>query len=179
MEQASVEGEDGPVLRTERLILRPHGLGDFADSLALWSDPVTTLYVGGRAPAEDEVWGRLMRYAGFWSLLGYGFWVARERDGGRFVGEIGFGDGRRGLGPAFDGAPEIGWALAPAMQGRGLAQEGVAASLAWADARWDRTVCLIHPDNAPSLHLAERNGYRRFAETTFKGEPTVLFERRR
>lgn len=173
------EAGPGPVLRTERLVLRPHGLDDFSDSLALWSDPLTTRFVGGRTPAEDEVWARLMRYAGFWSLLGFGFWVVREGEGGRFVGEIGFGDGRRGLGEAFDATPEIGWALSPAAQGRGLAQEGVAAALAWADERWDRTVCLIHPDNAPSLRLAERNGYRRYRDTTFKGEPTVLFQRRR
>lgn len=169
----------GPVLETERLILRPHGLADFEDSLSLWSDPSVTRFVGGRTPAEDEVWARLMRYAGFWALLGYGFWVVRERDGGGFVGEVGFGDGRRGLGPAFAEAPEAGWAVSPAVQGRGMAQEAVGAALAWADARWSRTVCLIHPENVPSLRLAERSGFRPYERTTFKTEPTVLFERRR
>lgn len=167
-----------PVLETERLVMRPHRLGDFEDSLALWSDPETTRFIGGQPAGEDEVWARLMRYAGFWSLLGFGFWVVRERESGRFVGEVGFGDGRRGLGPAFADAPEIGWAIAPACQGRGLAGEAVAAALAWADARWRRTVCMIHPQNGPSLRLAERHGYRRLEETSFKGQPTVLFERR-
>lgn len=169
----------GPVLETERLVLRPHGLEDFADSLTLWSDPDVTRHIGGRTPAEDEVWSRLMRYAGFWTLLGYGYWVVRERDSGRFVGEVGFGDGRRGLGPAFSDTPEAGWAISPDAQGRGMAQEAVAATLAWADARWRRTVCLIHPDNAASLRLAERNGFNAFERTTFKDAPTVLFERRR
>lgn len=168
-----------PVLQTERLLLRPHALTDFDDSLSLWSDPATTRHIGGRPSSEEEVWQRLMRYAGYWALLGFGFWVVREREGDRFIGEVGFGDGRRGLGPAFDGAPEIGWATAPALQGRGFATEAVSAALAWNDARTGggRTVCMIHPDNAASIRVAERAGYRRFAESSFKDAPVLLFER--
>jgi RimJ/RimL family protein N-acetyltransferase len=40
-----------------------------------------------------------------------------------------------------------------------------------------RTVCVIHPANAPSLRLAERLGYIRFAETWYKGRDAVLLER--
>lgn len=169
----------GPVLETERLVLRPHVLSDFDDSFSLWSDPETVRHIGGRPATEEEVWRRLMRYAGFWSLLGFGFWVARERDGRGFVGEVGFGDGRRGLGPAFDGAPEAGWAIAPSFHGRGLAAEATAAALDWNDRRTGggRTVCLIHPDNAASIRMAERVGFRRFKESRYKDAPTVLFER--
>jgi RimJ/RimL family protein N-acetyltransferase len=168
-----------PVLETERLIMRPHGLEDFPDSLAMWSDPQIARSIGGRSPAAEEVWRRLMSCAGSWALLGFGYWVVREREGGRFVGEVGFGDSRRGLGPAFDGAPEIGWTLAPAFQGRGLAGEAIAAALAWHDRRTGggRTVCMIGPDNAASLRLAERAGYRNFARRSFNGAPTLLFER--
>ena len=169
----------GPVLQTERLVMRPHGLDDFDDCLALWSDARTARFIGGRPSAEDEVWIRLLRYAGGWSLLGFSFWAVREHDGGGFVGEVGLFHGRRGLGPRFDDAPETGWAIAPAMQGRGLAGEALAAALAWADDRWARTVCMIDPENAPSLRLAERNGFRPFEEAQFKGAPTVLFERLR
>lgn len=170
----------GSVVETERLVMRPHRLDDFADSLAMWTDTEVTRFVGGRTPGEDEVWARLMRYAGFWALLGYGFWVVRERETGAFVGEVGFMDGRRGLGSRFGGAPEMGWALSPAMQGRGLAGEAVAAAIAWSDGQdWTRTVCLIHPDNAASVKLADRNGFQPFEQTSFKGEPTTLFERAR
>jgi RimJ/RimL family protein N-acetyltransferase len=159
--------------------MRPHGLADFPDSLSLWSDPGVTRHIGGRPFTEEEVWARLMRYGGFWTLLGYGFWVVRERDGDRFVGEVGFFDGRRGLGSRFSDAPEVGWAIMPSAQGRGLAQEALAAALAWGDARWERTVCMIHPENAASVRLAERVGFQAFERTTLKETPTVLFERRR
>ena len=167
------------VLETERLLMQPHRLADFPDSLALWSHPEITRGIGGRSPAEEEVWRRLMSCAGSWALLGFGYWVLRERHGGRFVGEVGFSDSRRGLGPAFDGAPEIGWTLAPAFQGRGLAGEAIAAALGWNDRRTGggRTVCMIGPDNAASIRLAERAGYRSFARSRFNGAPTLLFER--
>lgn len=168
----------GPVLETERLSMRPHALGDFGDSLALWSDPEITCGIG-RVPAREEVWRRLMSSAGSWALLGFGYWVLREPGDGRFVGEVGFAEGRRGLGPAFDSAPEIGWTVAPSFQGRGLAGEAIAAALAWNDRRTGggRTVCMIGPDNAASIRLAERAGYRAFDRSTFRGAPHLLFER--
>ncbi len=167
-----------PGLETERLLMLPHTLADFADSLALWSDAETARYLG-RSPAEEEIWRRLMSCAGSWALLGFGYWVVRERGSGRFVGEVGFADSRRGLGPAFDGAPEIGWTLAPAFRGRGLAGEAIAGALAWNDRRTEggRTVCMIRSDNAASIRLAERAGYRAFARSTSKGAPVLLFER--
>src|SRR4051794_10632439 len=120
-----------PTLSTERLRLVPPDLAAFAESAALWSDPQVTRHIGGRPSTPEEVWARLMRYVGHWSLLGYGYWCVREKVGGRFVGEVGFADWRRDLEPSFDGAPEAGWALTPAFHGRGYASEAVAAMLAW------------------------------------------------
>jgi RimJ/RimL family protein N-acetyltransferase len=36
---------------------------------------------------------------------------------------------------------------------------------------------MIDPANAPSLRVAGRCGFREYARTTYKGEPTILFER--
>ena len=38
-----------PVIETERLRLRGHRRDDFAACCALWSDPVVTQYIGGKA----------------------------------------------------------------------------------------------------------------------------------
>lgn len=170
-----------PALDTPRLTLRGHRLDDFADSAAMWADAQVARHIGGRPSTEEEAWARLLRYAGHWKLLGFGYWVVREKISGRFVGEVGFGDFRRPLTPAFEGAPEVGWALAPWAHGRGYATEAVQAALAWGEAKFDaaRTVCMIDPDNAASLRVAEKLGYREFARTTYKDAPTVLFERRR
>lgn len=166
------------LFETERLTLAPHTLEDFDDSFGMWSDPAVTRYTTGRPPTEEEVWARLQRYAGSWALMGYGYWVVRERSTGAFVGEVGFGDFRRAIVPPFQGAPEIGWALVSHAWGRGLATEAVVAALSWADqALGVRTVCLISQGNVASRRVAEKCGYRAYAEATYKETPVLLFER--
>ena len=76
-----------PVIETERLILRGHVLEDSEASLALWTDPEVTRFIGGKPSTTEEVWPRLLRYAGHWSLLGFGYWAITEKATGRFVGE--------------------------------------------------------------------------------------------
>jgi RimJ/RimL family protein N-acetyltransferase len=44
--------------------------------------------------------------------MGFGYWVAEEKETGKFVGEIGFADYKRNLEPSLKGVPEIGWVLA-------------------------------------------------------------------
>jgi RimJ/RimL family protein N-acetyltransferase len=38
-------------------------------------------------------------------------------------------------------------------------------------------VCLIAPENAPSIRLAQKLGFRKYARAPYRGEPAVLFER--
>lgn len=178
-----------PIIDTARLTLRGHALGDFPDCAAMWADPEVTRHIGGRPFAEEEVWARLLRYAGLWALLDFGYWVVRERASGRFVGEAGLADYHRELTPALDGAPEVGWALASWAHGRGYATEAVAAALAWSDAHFaarrlvdpratpTRTVCIIAPGNGASIHVAEKCGYRPEAPARYRGQPTLVFER--
>jgi len=168
-----------PAIDTARLSLRGHRLEDFADIAALWGDPLVTRYIGGRPLTEEEAWTRLLRYIGHWSLLGFGYWVARETSSGRFVGEVGFADYRRDIHPSLDGAPEAGWVLAPWAHGHGFATEAVGAALAWGAAYFGptRTVCLINPENLPSIRVAEKCGFRARERTTYHGEPTIIFDR--
>src|ERR1700728_4453717 len=98
-----------PVLETERLRLRGHRLDDFAACADMWADPIVTRHIGGQPFSEEESWTRLLRYAGHWALLGFGYWVVHEKDSQRFVGEVGFLNARREIAPSFGGTPEIGW----------------------------------------------------------------------
>ncbi|HEX6368498.1 MAG TPA: GNAT family N-acetyltransferase [Longimicrobium sp.] len=170
-----------PVLRTERLILRGHTRADFDECAAMWADPQVTRHIGGRPSTEEEVWARVLRYAGLWALLGYGYWAVREWESGRFVGDVGLADFRRAVTPALGDAPEAGWVLAPWAHGRGLATEAVRAVLSWADAHLaaPRTVCLIAPGNAASIHVAEKCGFRERERGTYKAEETIICERPR
>jgi len=170
-----------PGIDTERLTLRGHTRADYEESAAMWGDPLVTLHIGGRPSTAEEAWARVLRYGGLWALLGFGYWVVRERESGRFVGEVGFADFRREVTPSLDGAPEAGWALAPWAHGHGYATESVRAALAWGDAHLfaPRTVCMIGPENAGSIRVAEKCGFREHARATYKGEETLLFQRLR
>lgn len=168
-----------PAVDTERLTLRGHRLEDFDESFAMWGNPEVTRYIGGKPSTREECWSRLLRYVGHWDVMGFGYWVVREKATGRFVGEVGLADFRRVMEPSIEGSKEAGWVLVPAAQGKGYATEAVRAMLAWAEQRFgpERVVCIIDPANEPSLQVAHRCGFREFARGTYKGEPTRLLER--
>jgi RimJ/RimL family protein N-acetyltransferase len=168
-----------PILTTARLTLRGHRLDDFADCVKLWSDPGVIRYIAARPFTEEEIWTRLLKYVGHWSLMGFGYWMVRETATDRFIGEVGFAEHRRDMTPSVVGAPEIGWVLMPTAHGQGFATEAVRAAVEWGDGRFGRTrtVCLIHPDNRPSLRVAEKVGYREYGRTTYKDAATILLER--
>jgi RimJ/RimL family protein N-acetyltransferase len=174
-----VASESIPVIETPRLRLRGHRIEDYGACTAMWADPVVARHIGGRTFTAEETWSKILRYAGLWALLGFGYWAIEEKAAGRFVGEVGFADFKREIEPSFGGAPEIGWALAPWAHGRGFATEAVGAAVAWGDGHFGtrQTVCLIDPDNTASIRVAEKCGYREFARTKYKNQPTILFRR--
>ena len=167
-----------PILLSARLRLRAHGRDDYAPCKALWQHPTTIRFIGGVAQSDQEVWFRLLRYAGMWSLLGFGFWVFEDRSTGEFLGEGGLLDARRDIAGLHD-IPETGWALMPQAQGRGIATEAMRAVLDWTDAtlRAERTGCIIDPGNTASLRVAARLGYSEVGRPQLRGEPVVLLHR--
>jgi len=170
-----------PLVDIERLRLRAHRVDDLPFCAAMWRDPDVVRFIGGRAFTREEVWARIMRYAGMWVLMGHGFWAIEEKASGALVGEVGVMEARRDIEPGFEGEPEVGWALVPAAHGKGYASEAVAAALAWADRNVDapKQVCIISPGNAPSIRLAEKFGFRERVRTTYHGSDTIQFERMR
>jgi RimJ/RimL family protein N-acetyltransferase len=168
-----------PVIETERLQLRIHRLDDLAHCAAMWADAEVTRFIGGRPLTEEETWARLLRYAGHWALLGFGYWLVEEKITSNFVGEVGFADHKRDIEPSLKEMPEIGWVIATPAHGRGYATEAVRAALKWGDAHFplDRTCCIIDPENIPSIRVAEKCGYQESQLASYKGKPTKLFVR--
>jgi RimJ/RimL family protein N-acetyltransferase len=168
-----------PVLETARLRLRGHRLEDFAACASLWADPIVTRYIGGVPLTAEEAWSRLLRYAGHWTMLGFGYWVAEEKATRTFLGELGFADLKRDLDPPLGEIPEAGWVFSSAAHGKGFANEALRAILNWGEANFSatQTACIIHPENAASIRIAEKCGYRETSRTTYKGKPTIVFLR--
>jgi RimJ/RimL family protein N-acetyltransferase len=168
-----------PHVQTDRLLLRAHTLQDFDALYAMWSEPAVYRHIIGRPSTREEAWNRLLRYSGHWALLGYGYWVVEERATGSYVGEMGFADYSRDIDPPLDGRPEMGWALTTAVHGKGYAIEALRAITAWGDAHFagKETAAIIAHANTASIRLAEKIGFKKKLETTYKGEPTFVFHR--
>lgn len=169
-----------PFLVTERLELWQPRMADEAAMFAIISDPRTGRYLGPTANRADHVI-RFQRGAGSWFLNGYGNFMVRLKGTSEVIGNCGVFHSYRGLGEDFDDRPEAGWIMSAGQVGKGIAGEAMRAALAWFDANHGpRTVvCMIAPENAPSIRLAERLG---FASTRLArlpdGDDVQLFERR-
>jgi RimJ/RimL family protein N-acetyltransferase len=171
---------EAPVVETPRLILRGYVAEDFPDVAASWADPKVVRYISGGQPySEEQTWARFLRNVALWPMLGYGYWAATEKSTGRYIGDVGFADFKRGIEPSIEGVPEIGWVLASSAHGRGYATEAARAAIAWLEHTRgsERTVCVINEDNRASVRVAEKLGYVEFARTVYKSAPVVMFER--
>ena len=170
-----------PVVETERLILRGHRPEDFEHLYAMWADPVTTQYTSKKPLTEEQAWIKFIRIPGLWAFLGYGYWAVEEKSSGRYIGHVGFAEFRRDIKPSIKGLPENGWVLAKRAHGKGYATETVMASVAWSDKNIpvDQTVCIITPENAASIRLAEKCGYVESPPGVYLGDKTLIFKRDR
>jgi [ribosomal protein S5]-alanine N-acetyltransferase len=72
---------------------------------------------------------------------------------------------------------EIGYRLHPDFWGRGFATEAATSvrDHGFGALKLDRLISLIHPENAASRRVAQKNGMTLERATTFKGFPTQVF----
>jgi RimJ/RimL family protein N-acetyltransferase len=170
-----------PVIETARLRLRAHVRDDFEACSAMWGDAEVARFIGGSPSTPQESWFRMLRYAGFWSLLGYGYWAVTDRVTGNYLGDAGFADFHRGL-PELAGFPEIGWALVPSAWGRGIATEVVQAVVAWGDESLSQRVsevrCIIDSGNVASRRVAAKAGFVALGEAALGESAVSVFSRR-
>lgn len=158
-----------PVL-TPRLRLRRLGAGDLRAFQAYRGDPEVGRYQGWQAMDDAAALAFLLDMAGC-AFCAPGSWfqlaIARREDDG-LVGDIGIhlhADGR---------SAEIGFTLARAAQGQGLASEAVRAAvdLIWAHTTAERVLGITDTRNAASVRLLQRVGLRPFSTlaVVFRGE---------
>ncbi len=156
------------ILETERLVLRRLTFGDLDDLARLYADPVVMRFypsVRTRAQSERNLRWIIERYA---AHPGAGLWAAVGKADGRFLGRCGLIpqiiERREDL--------EVGYLLDPAVWNRGLATEAARAIRDYAFrafANAPRLISIIHPDNAASQRVAEKNGMVHVTNAPFSG----------
>lgn len=143
----------GPVVETERLILRPPALEDFEGWCEMMADAETARFIGG-VQAPSQVWRSMMSMAGSWALHGWAMFSVIEKDSGKWIGRLGPWT------PHGWPGTEVGWGLSKAATGKGYATEGATAAIDWAfdNLGWTEVIHCIDPDNVGSRRVAERLG---------------------
>ena len=148
-----VDSKLGPVIHTERLMLRPPAAEDFAGFTLFHADEETMRFLGG-VQSAPVVWRSMRAAAGAWALDGFGMFSVVEKASGDWIGRIG------PIHPHGWPGREVGWGLHSSYWGRGFAQEAVVAAMDFAFDRlgWDHAIHTIDPKNERSLALARRLG---------------------
>jgi RimJ/RimL family protein N-acetyltransferase len=148
---------DGPVIETERLVLRQWRGSDVGPNAAMLSDPGTARFITADGKAVTDVmngWRNAAIMAGHWVLHGVGMFVVEEKASGRFVGRVGPWSP-----PDWPGF-EVGWGIDKGFRGKGYALEAARAAINWSFATFelDRIIHCIDCENAASQAVARRLG---------------------
>jgi len=165
-------------IETARLRMRKPRIEDFSASAAMWADPEIVRHISGTPSTVEASWSRSIRYAGHWTIFGFGYWIVEELQSNAFVGEVGFAYHRREITPPI-GVPEIGWVLARSAHGQGYATEAVRAAIGWAQRHihTDKIACLIAPGNVASIRVAEKCGFALSSRTSYANSPALIYRR--
>lgn len=141
-----------PVIETERLVLRAPRLADFDHWVAFFASP-RSVHEGG---PKDRLaaWHLWAADVALWQLKGYGPFGVEDRATGTYLGEVGIyhGEGYP--------APELGWFVTPAAEGKGVALEAARAVLGWVKSSfdWPHITNITTPANTRSIALGLRLG---------------------
>lgn len=144
---------NGPLLVTERLILRPPAEADFEGFAAMCAETETMAFIGGVAP-RASAWRLWCTLAGAWHIRGFSMFSVIERGTGTWVGRVGPWEP--------DGWPgkEIAYGVRAQFAGTGYAYEAAVAACDFAIEflGWDELMHCIDPANTRSQALAKRLG---------------------
>ena len=153
------------MIETARLVLRPWGLSDLGDVLAVTNTPAVMDYLGG-VQDEDHCRTMIERQIAHAREHGVCFWPVTRKSDGAFLGFCGLKRGT--VAPVLD-EMEIGWRFGEAYWGKGYAREAAEAVLdwAWAHRDCDTIFAITVTGNVRSRALMERLGMTRRADMDF------------
>jgi RimJ/RimL family protein N-acetyltransferase len=154
-----------PVLTTDRLILRPFVESDLEALIPLHAEESFWWYPLRRGMTAEESATFVDRVIARYDTDGFGLEAVIERSTGALIGWAGLAVPH--FLPEVLPSVEVGWRLAPAARGRGLATEAGAAAVRYGftDGGLSRIVSIYEPENVPSGKVMERLGFTRFLTT--------------
>jgi [ribosomal protein S5]-alanine N-acetyltransferase len=127
----------------------------------------------GGVLSDEDTQRFLRKHLDHWDRYGYGLWVFRDREDGRFVG-------RAGLLNTYVGGNdevELAYALVAEYWGRGLATEmaGEILAVAFEKLGMEDVVCFTLTTNRASQRVMEKAGFEYERDVVHAGLPHVLY----
>ncbi|MEO1131133.1 MAG: GNAT family N-acetyltransferase [Cyanobacteria bacterium J06639_1] len=159
-------------IETQRLGLRPLRASDLEDLATIFADPAVMHFIGGvRSRVETRRY--LDSYIHHFETWGYGLWATIDKASGALIGRCGLVhqevEGRTQL--------EVGYLLAKAYWGRGLATEAAIAIRDFGLTVSDRPlIAIVHVDNRASQRVATKIGMNRTRQLEWRGFPVFIYE---
>jgi RimJ/RimL family protein N-acetyltransferase len=157
----------GPVLTTERLVLRQIGEDDLDPHMTLLNTPTVMRYLGGVQPRAVIAAKHAAARASF-AAEGFGFMIMEERATGAMVGHCGLRRVAHPQAPNPDDF-EIGWLVREDRWRKGYACEAMRAVVDWGFTAFaaPQIVALTAPSNVGSWRLMEKLGMARRKDLDF------------
>jgi RimJ/RimL family protein N-acetyltransferase len=143
------------ILETDRLILEAWQPSDWFLLRPIATDTEVMRYITGGPPWTDEqIQSFVERQIATYAARGFCRWKLLLKPSGEMIGFCGVGYWRN------NPDPEIGWWLARAHWGRGLATEAARAALrhAFESTGLDRVISVAKPANAASIRIMRKLG---------------------
>lgn len=160
------------LIETHRTTLRELTLDDAPFIAQLLNEPAFLRYIGDRGvrTTDDAAAFIESRYRQSYRDHGYGLYHVALRETGASIGICGFVR-RDGL-----DHPDLGFALTPAAEGRGLAFEAAEATLeyGWRGLGLPTVLAVVQPDNIRSQRLLGRLGFAPAGDVTLPGSQELL-----
>lgn len=176
LEQELLHANQLPVtiLTTPRTIVKELTTDDIPALFALYDEKEVKQYLPPLSSLEEEIEKHQAYIQTVYCFYRLGLWGIFERETGTLIG-------RMGLEPIElegDSAIELGYLLAKKEQRKGYAKEVLPRILQYAKQELfiDSLVARIHPNNKPSIQLANKLGFRYVKTISFQNETFYLYE---
>jgi len=160
------------VFETPRLLLRQFTLDDVDDLAAMYADSAVMTFLGGPRSYETTQ-QHIERIIQNYQEYGFGLWAVIHKGNRQLMGRCGL------IPQTIEGQEEveIGYLLAHAYWGQGLATEAAAAirDYGFNAVGCDRLISLIDPHNLASQKVALRVGLTYEKDVVLSGKPIRVY----
>jgi len=143
-------------IETARLYLRQFTPNDLENLYRIYSDSEVMKYLNEGLRNREETAADLSQIIAHWEEHAFGLWAVVNKENNQLIGD----GGLRFLGKTPE--VEVGYVLAKAYWGKGLASEGAAASLKYGFEvlKLEKIVAAANTENRSSRRVMEKVGMR-------------------